>query len=530
MKIYIWFLSIFLLSQLVFAQNQWIVYDSLNSPLINNTVLSLKHDKKNNIWIGTNYGLFKYDGYFWTLYNSANSGLPSDIVDYLVIDTHNNLWFMVSPENYPYFVKFDGINWIKTDTNQTCLQQCTIKKFAVDGNGVKWVSGQQVGGGGGIIRVSGDSCTRYIPDIAYYNANTFFVDQNDNFWISAEWTVGSGVAKYNDAQWLYNHYYVPFGVVVDTLYSEAWFGSTTSLVNIDLNTLVTEASYENGYQFFIQKIYPDKNYNLWCQTFFPNGIGMLGIIEFNRITKAFTLYNKSNSELPSDSVNSIAVDDTNNVWIATENGLAVYNETGLQLLPSISNKDTLDLDTVFVNYTSQTKFIIHNPLSSDLIINSIETNSPVFTVIDTLPAIIPVGFDKEFEVDFSPDTSTIYKNKLTLITNKGMKSIFLRGYSKYPTSVDNIQTNAPVIFSLSQNYPNPFNPTTKIKYQLPELSKVRLTVYDVLGREIKVLVDQEKPAGTYEVEFDAANLPSGVYFYRIEAGKYSDTKKLLLLK
>ena len=83
---------------------------------------------------------------------------------------------------------------------------------------------------------------------------------------------------------------------------------------------------------------------------------------------------------------------------------------------------------------------------------------------------------------------------------------------------------------LSQNYPNPFNPTTKIKYQFPEMSKVKLTVYDVLGREVKTLVNEEKPAGNYEVEFDGTNLTSGIYFYRIETEKFSDTKKFVLLK
>ena len=89
---------------------------------------------------------------------------------------------------------------------------------------------------------------------------------------------------------------------------------------------------------------------------------------------------------------------------------------------------------------------------------------------------------------------------------------------------------SPDKFLLEQNYPNPFNPVTKIKYQIPEPVKVKLTVYDVLGRQIKILANEEKPAGSYEVEFDGTRLPSGVYFYRIEAGKYSDTKKFVLLK
>ncbi len=96
------------------------------------------------------------------------------------------------------------------------------------------------------------------------------------------------------------------------------------------------------------------------------------------------------------------------------------------------------------------------------------------------------------------------------------------------TIADNI--NQPEEFYLSQNYPNPFNPTTKINYQLPELSFVTLKVYDVLGTEIEALVDEEKPVGTYELSWNAEGLPSGVYFYRLQAGSFVETKKMVLMK
>lgn len=85
-------------------------------------------------------------------------------------------------------------------------------------------------------------------------------------------------------------------------------------------------------------------------------------------------------------------------------------------------------------------------------------------------------------------------------------------------------------FYLSQNYPNPFNPTTIISYQIPNSGFISLKVFDILGREVKTLVNEVKNAGSYSVEFNAINLVSGVYFYRIESGKYSASKKLLLLK
>ncbi|MBK9099547.1 MAG: T9SS type A sorting domain-containing protein [bacterium] len=88
----------------------------------------------------------------------------------------------------------------------------------------------------------------------------------------------------------------------------------------------------------------------------------------------------------------------------------------------------------------------------------------------------------------------------------------------------------PSTYSLSQNYPNPFNPTTKIQYSIREKQFVTLVIYDILGSKVVTLVNEEKTAGKYEVEFDGITLPSGVYFYQLKAGSFVETKKMLLLK
>jgi hypothetical protein len=88
----------------------------------------------------------------------------------------------------------------------------------------------------------------------------------------------------------------------------------------------------------------------------------------------------------------------------------------------------------------------------------------------------------------------------------------------------------PSQYALYQNYPNPFNPSTTIKFELPRASQVNLSVFDILGRQVSVLVNEKKEAGVHEVKFNGSNLASGVYFYRLQAGDFVATKRLLLLK
>jgi len=98
------------------------------------------------------------------------------------------------------------------------------------------------------------------------------------------------------------------------------------------------------------------------------------------------------------------------------------------------------------------------------------------------------------------------------------------------TGIEDEAISTPKVFTLKQNYPNPFNPSTTIKYEIPKLSFVTIKIYDVLGNEVAALVNEEKPVGTYELNWNAANLPSGVYFYRLQAGNFVETKKMILLK
>ena len=124
----------------------------------------------------------------------------------------------------------------------------------------------------------------------------------------------------------------------------------------------------------------------------------------------------------------------------------------------------------------------------------------------------------------------LLREKTDLIRNLSYDSL---AFGSINYSITNVEDNDKVIpenFSLSQNYPNPFNPNTKISWQSPVSGHQTLKVYDVLGNEVATLVNEYKPAGIYNVQFTMNNLASGIYFYRLQAGSFIQTKKMLLIK
>ena len=111
-----------------------------------------------------------------------------------------------------------------------------------------------------------------------------------------------------------------------------------------------------------------------------------------------------------------------------------------------------------------------------------------------------------------------------------LKAWTLKIVYEIPIGIQIISNEAPLSYHLQQNYPNPFNPVTRIRFSILKQSSVKLTVYDILGKEIDVLADAFLQSGTYETEFDASSLPSGVYFYSLSTTDFTETKKMVLIK
>lgn len=133
-----------------------------------------------------------------------------------------------------------------------------------------------------------------------------------------------------------------------------------------------------------------------------------------------------------------------------------------------------------------------------------------------------IGLPSVYVTGFAADNGTLY-------TSTQFNTVWKRPIAEIITGIQDAK-QIPVEFALSQNYPNPFNPTTTINYSVSKSNSVTLKVYNVMGKEVETLVNEQKAPGNYEVRFDASKLASGIYFYQLKSGSLVSTKKLVLLK
>jgi hypothetical protein len=187
--------------------------------------------------------------------------------------------------------------------------------------------------------------------------------------------------------------------------------------------------------------------------------------------------------------------------------------------------------TIYSN--SNSEFLIQNTGNAELLINSISSNRPW---LNTSISSISVGAGQEVSIPVTVNWSYLGQfaesGSLTINSNDPDQNIALVEVTAIPSSISDIAEDKaiPEKYALEQNYPNPFNPETVIRYSLPVSAYTKGVVYDVLGKVVATLVDGEIAAGNHELKFNALTLPSGVYIFRLEAGKYSSTIKMVLSK
>jgi len=195
------------------------------------------------------------------------------------------------------------------------------------------------------------------------------------------------------------------------------------------------------------------------------------------------------------------------------------------------SETTVEPDTLPANGTSQSVITISPKNNSDTLLASGLQVVLSNTGAGSLSSVTDLG-DGTYEANITAPIA-IGSDTISAVVISGADtvSIFWNAIVTYinPTSIVENYIS-PDRFYLYQNYPQPFNPTTTIKYQIPKTSFVTLKVFDALGKEVATLVNEEKTSRSYEVEFDGSNLSSGIYFYKLKAGNFFETKKMILLK
>ncbi|HCY76993.1 MAG TPA: hypothetical protein DHV28_13815 [Ignavibacteriales bacterium] len=548
MKLFNIFSIFILLSQILVAQDEWKIFDSTNSPLQSNLIRVVETDSHGNIWLGTNNGLYKYDGVFWKNYTTLNSQLPYNQIDNFYMDRNDNIWFMVNASPYPFFVKFDGETWETVDSNQTCFPDHSrlTRNFVVDGYGTKWINTFS-----NMIRYDGYSCIYYdlqSVGILTTDCNKIDVDVNDNFFfISQNYShYTAGIARTSINGWLYNtlsSYGYALDFCIDEPNNLAWvstFNTSTTkgnLIKLGYDNLQVLNSY-NVYNPTNQglkisgSLVSDLNKNVWqSYTEAMGGNIQLGLLCFVTDGEDWVFYDTTNSALPSNNINSIVVDLNNDKLIATDKGLAVFNELGINFPAQLTENDKIDLGESIIDSLSIKEIKLYNTTSSNLVIDSISFSNEHFFSENSLPLSIITNDSSDIQIEFQSSTVGTFISKLTLHTNQGMFIVVLKATAVNPVNVDD-KDFMQLEFFLSQNYPNPFNPSTEINYHLPVAGNVTLKVYDVLGNEVTTLVNEYQQAGSHNEQFTISNvqLSSGIYFYQIKTGEYFATRKMLLLK
>ena len=292
-------------------------------------------------------------------------------------------------------------------------------------------------------------------------------------------------------------------------------------------------------------VYADASGRKWFGTYDK------GISTFNNTT--WTTYDTTNSGLRNNDVTQISQDYTGRIWIITSSGMCSY-------LNGTWRSDTIHAFLMCRDYSGNMWFVTGGSIFMSNGTSLTTYAAPTTSTSTSSIAVAPdhklwIGVNDDISTQgggvysFDGTTWTLYTVENSFVPYDIIGAVFAdKNGNKYfalsqprgglaifnengITSVNSpVEQILPTSLLLYQNYPNPFNPTTTISFQLPSAGHVTLKVFDVLGREVTTLVNEQKPAGSYKVKFDAINLSSGTYFYRLQTNDFTQTKKLILIR
>ena len=406
-------------------------------------------------------------------------------------DQSGNIWFGTIQNG---IVMFDGSNWYNFDvTNTPLFESNWINDIGVDNDGVLWFTGSEVtvfsseGGGrfeGGVTSFDGNEWHTYNTSnsgLMDNNISNVAIDQNNNKWFGmSHWGSVKGVNKFDGTSWTYYN---------------------TNNSGIASDTVVAIVAGSEG--------------SIW----FGHGTSGKGVSKFDG--NSWLIYNTANSGLCDDIVRDIDVGSDGTIWFLVNLGhdskVCRYDGTDWETyaIPLIESRGDA-ARSITVEGANKIWVGTHGDgvLSFDVTAwtNYNAKNSQIgYQFIEDI--LVDSQGNKWFAPqDYGGGVSVFNENGVTV----GIE--------------DPIKLDIPEKFILLQNYPNPFNSSTRIYFTLPKGGMTQLVIYDLLGREVDKLIEEYRSAGTYQINWNASKVSSGIYFYRLQTGDFMETRKMVLLK
>ncbi len=426
----------------------------------------------NSLFIGTeHYGVYRSNnnGENWS---AVNYGLANTTASTFTISGTN---LFVGTEHQGVFLSTNnGTNWIKTNNDD----------FPKVANNMNRLSG--------VVPVNALVASEGTLFAGTNSGGVYRSTDNGNEWVA----INNGLINGNG-------YYVNALAISDTIIYAGTFGGVYQTTNNGDIWNLSDSSIKN----LVISSFAIKGNNLLAGCFEP-GVGVL------YSTNNGASWDTIKSGLSSfNSVTSFAILDSN-LLIGTFYGVYKLINDTLVYVNGISSIPVLSL-AVFNN-----NIFVRN-INGVFLSTNRGTNW--VNISDGIPKHTRSLMNSSVLNTFAVDNENIF-------IGTAEYGVWKRPLAEVITSVGNTISSIPTEFTLSQNYPNPFNPVTTINYTVHKTANVKLIIYDALGRQVRTLVDETKSAGKYQVEFNANNVSSGIYFYRIQTSEFVLTKKLILVK
>lgn len=426
-------------------------------------------------------------------------------------------------------IALQPLNYSQTDTVKLFTPHSSTNNYdtntfwtiKVDSKDVVWAGSKF----DGLFKYENNTWTQYPPsETTTGDIIGLTLDSNENLWLGSN-GLKSGV-EFNGTN--FNYYPAPdslgaalFSVVTNN--NKVWYGGENDYLymfdgqkwamydKIDINTPIKR----------VRSITKDSQGNIWFADMAEPQSNVVNFTKYLLVKydgQSFAAISTEQSQIPGSGLYCIAVDKNDHVWYANiDSNLVEYNGQDFTIYSPPAGKEMGFIYSVAVDNNSNIW------LSAEHGIFNFEVNTKKWTQYKYSDLGLMNGEPGSEVRQIAFDS----KNNLWMSSNWGIVEFKPDGIV---TGIRENKNQTPDSYLLSQNYPNPFNPSTIIKYQVPKESFVNIKVYNVIGKEIGTLVNENKQAGVYEVNFNASSLPSGVYFYRIISGNYTTIKKMMLLK